>query len=139
MDINPEDETSYTTLYQEAFPKYVDDEYCAKHRCVPVNELETVRCSNLVPATTTSGSYQSSCGPYDFSRDDEEYLTPNNAAEMTPGRSDHAACLLTAARFCLNSPPEPPTNWVHIDPNLNDHHPDQMEISSTLWIPVITG
>jgi len=27
MDINPEDETSYTTQYQEAFPKYVENEY----------------------------------------------------------------------------------------------------------------
>jgi len=27
MDINPEDETSYTTQYQEAFVKYVENEY----------------------------------------------------------------------------------------------------------------
>jgi hypothetical protein len=32
MDINPEDETSYTTQYQNAFLKYVENEYCAKHR-----------------------------------------------------------------------------------------------------------
>jgi len=32
MDINPEDETFYTTQYQEAFPKYVEKEYCVKHR-----------------------------------------------------------------------------------------------------------
>jgi hypothetical protein len=32
MDINPEDETSYTAQYQEAFLKYVEKEYCAKHR-----------------------------------------------------------------------------------------------------------
>ena len=32
MDINPEDETSYTTQYQEAFLKYVENEYCAKRR-----------------------------------------------------------------------------------------------------------
>jgi hypothetical protein len=31
MDINPKDETSYTTQYQEAFLKYVENEYCAKH------------------------------------------------------------------------------------------------------------
>jgi hypothetical protein len=31
MDINPEDKTSYTTQYQEAFLKYVENEYCAKH------------------------------------------------------------------------------------------------------------
>jgi len=37
IDINPEDETSYTTQYQEAFLKYVENEYCAKHQRVPVN------------------------------------------------------------------------------------------------------
>jgi len=84
MDINPEDETSYTTHYQEAFLKYVKNEYCAKHRRVPVNKLETVPSSNLVPSATASGSYQSSFDSYDLSRDDEEYLTSNNLAKMTP-------------------------------------------------------
>jgi hypothetical protein len=41
MDINPEDETSYTTQYQEAFLKYVENEYCAKHRRVPVIKLQS--------------------------------------------------------------------------------------------------
>jgi hypothetical protein len=36
MDINPEDETSYTTQYQEAFQKYVENKYFAKHRRLPV-------------------------------------------------------------------------------------------------------
>ena len=31
MDINTEDETFYTTQYQDAFLKYVHNEYCAKH------------------------------------------------------------------------------------------------------------
>jgi len=31
MDINPEDETSYTTQYQEAILKYVENAYYAKH------------------------------------------------------------------------------------------------------------
>jgi hypothetical protein len=31
IDINPEDETSYTTQYQVADLKYVQSEYCAKH------------------------------------------------------------------------------------------------------------
>ena len=31
MDINPEDETSYTAQYQGAFLKYIGNEYCAKH------------------------------------------------------------------------------------------------------------
>jgi len=31
IDINPEDETSYTIQYKEAFLKYVENEYHAKH------------------------------------------------------------------------------------------------------------
>jgi hypothetical protein len=85
-----------------------------------------------------SASYQSSFDPYDSSNDDEEYLTPNNVAEMTPRRSDRAARLLTAARLYLNSPPEAPKNWGQINPNLNDYHSNQMEISITFWIPDIT-
>jgi hypothetical protein len=85
MDINPEDKTSYTTQYQEAILKYVENEYCAKHRCVTVDKLKTVPSSNLVPSGTASGPYQSSFGPCDLSSDDEKYLTPNNVTETTPG------------------------------------------------------
>jgi hypothetical protein len=46
--------------------------------------------------------------------------------------------LLTVARLYLNSPPEAPTNWGQINPNLNDYHSDPMESSSTCWIPDIT-
>jgi hypothetical protein len=135
MDINHEDQTSYTTQYQEAFLKYVENEYCAKLRRVPVNQLETVLSSNLVPSATASGS---SFDPYDLSSDDEEYLTPNNVAETTPGRSDRAARLLTAGRLYLNSLAQAPKNWGQINPNLNDYHSDPMEISRTFWIPDIT-
>jgi len=138
MDINPEDETSYTTQYQEAFLKYVENEYCAKHRRVPVNKLETVPSNNLLPSATASGFYQSSFDPYDLSSDDEEYLTPNNVAETTPGRRDPAACSLTAARLHLNSTPEAPKNCGQMNANLNDYHSGPMEISSTCWIPDIT-
>jgi hypothetical protein len=67
-----------------------------------------------------------------------DYLTPNNVAETTPGRSDRAACLLTAARLYFNLPPEAPKNWGQINPNLSHYHSDPMEISSTFWIPDIT-
>jgi len=139
MDINPEDETSYTTQYQDAFLKYVENEYCAKHRRVLVNKFEMVESSNFVPSATASGSYQSSFDPYDSSSNDEEYLTPNNVAETTPGRSNRAARLFTAARLFLNSPPEAPKNCGQINPNLNDYHFGPMEISSTFWIPDITN
>jgi hypothetical protein len=73
-----------------------------------------------------------------LSSDDEEYLTPKNVAETTPGRSDHTAHVLTVAKLYLNSPNEAPNNWGQINPNLNDYHSDPMEISSTFWIPDIT-
>jgi len=76
--------------------------------------------------------------PYDFSSDDEEYLTPNNLAEMTPGHSDRATRLLTATRLYLNSPPEAPKNWGQINTNLNDYHSNPTENSSTFWAPDIT-
>jgi len=138
MDINPEDKTSYPTQYHEAFLKYVENKYCTKHRLVSVNKLKTVPSSNLVPFATAGGSYQSCFDPYDSSSNDEEYLTPNNVAETTPGWSDHTVHLLTAARLYLNSPPEAPKDWGQINPNLNDYHSNLMEISCTFWLPDIT-
>jgi len=111
MDINPEDETFYTTQYHEAFLKYVENEYCAKHRCLPLTESDNIPNNNVSFSAMASRSGRSSYNPYDLFSDDEAYLTPNKGAEMTPGRSDHAAPLLTAARLFLNSPPELPQNW----------------------------
>jgi len=85
MDIYPEDETSYTTQYKEAFLKYVENDYCAKHQRLPVNKPENVLCSNLVPFSMALASCQLSFDPYHLSSDDEEYLTPTNVAETTPG------------------------------------------------------
>jgi len=59
-------------------------------------------------------------------------------AETTPGQSDRAARLLTAASLYLNSPPEVPTNWGQDNLHPNDYHSDSMEISSTFWLPDIT-
>jgi len=84
------------------------------------------------------GPCQSSFDPEDVSSDDEEYLTPNNMDKTTPGRSDRAACSLTAARLYFELPPEATRNCGQIDPNLNDYHSDPMEISSTLQLPDIT-
>jgi hypothetical protein len=138
MYINPEDETSYTIQYQDAVLKYVENEYCTKHRRVPVNKFETVPSSNLVPSATASGSYHASIDPYDLSRDDKEYLTPNNVAETTPRQSDCAARLLAAARLYFNLPPEAPKNWGQINANLNDYHSNPMVISRTFWKQDIT-
>jgi len=138
MDINPEDETSYTTQYQEAILKYVENEYCAKHQCVPVNKHESLPRSNLIPSSTASGCYQSCFDPYDLSSDDEEYLTPKDVAEMILRRSDCSTRLLTTARLYLNSPPKAPNHRRQIDPKLNDYHSDPMGIISTFWLPDIT-
>jgi len=126
MDINSEDETSYTTQYQAAVLKYMENEYCAKHRCVLVKKLESLPSRNIIPCATASGSCQSCFDTYDLSSDNEEYITPNNVAEMAPRLSDCAARLLTSARRYLNSPPEAAMNWGQINPNLNDYHSDPM-------------
>jgi hypothetical protein len=105
---------------------------------VLVNKLKPIPSSNLFPSATASGSYLSSFDPYDLSSDNEEYLTPNNVAETTSGRSDRTARLWTAARLYLNLPPEAPRNWGQIHSNLNNYHSNLMEISSIFRIPDIT-
>jgi len=73
MDIHPEDETSHTAIYQEAFSKHVESEYWAKHQHVPVNEHESLQSSTLVLFAMASGSCRTSFDPYDLSSDDEVY------------------------------------------------------------------
>ena len=108
IDINPEDETSYTIQYKEAFLKYVENEYHAKHWRVQVNNVEKIMSSDLVPSEMASAAWQLSFDPSDWSSDNEEYLRPTGVPETTPRRSDRAARLLTAARLHLNSPPAAP-------------------------------
>ena len=73
MDINPEDESSYTTQYEEAFLKYVENEYSANHRCLPVMKTDSLLSTKLFPSTTASGFDDFSHDPYDFLNDDGEY------------------------------------------------------------------
>ena len=138
MDINPEDETFYTTQYQEAFLRYVENEYCMKHRRLPVVKSDNTLNNILSSFEMACRSGQSSYDPYNLSSDDDKYLMPTNVAETTPGLSVCAARLLTAARLYFNSPPELPQTWGQIDPNLNDYHSDPMAISGTFWLPDIT-
>jgi len=56
MYIHPEDETSYTSQYQAECIQYVENEYCSKHRRVPVITPDRVPGYNLLPSATTSGS-----------------------------------------------------------------------------------
>jgi hypothetical protein len=122
LDINPGDETSYTTQCQEAFLKYVENKYCVKHRRLLVVKSDNTLNNNLSSFEMCSRSGQSADDPYDLSSNDEEYLIPTNVAETTRGRSDRAARLLTAARLYLTSPSELPQNWGQINPNRNDYH-----------------
>ena len=110
MDNHPEDETSYTTKYQEAFLMYVENKYCATHWQLPVTNPETIPDNNVISSAIASRSGQSSYDPYDVSSDDGEYLMPNTVAKTTPGQSDPAPLLLTAGRLYLNSPCELPPN-----------------------------
>jgi len=64
MDIHREDETSYTTQYHYAYLEDVENEYRAKHRRVPVNELDSLPSNNLIHSGTASGSSQSSFDSY---------------------------------------------------------------------------
>jgi len=73
MDIYPEDKTFYTTQYQEVFLKYVENEYCAKHRREPVKKHKTFPSSDLNHSAPASGSCRSYFDQYDSSSDDEEY------------------------------------------------------------------
>jgi len=65
LDINSEKKTSYTTQYKEAFLKNAENDCCAKHRHVPVNEAKSIASNNLVPCATASGSSHSSFDPDD--------------------------------------------------------------------------
>jgi hypothetical protein len=138
MDINPEDETSYTTQYQEASLKNMENEYCTKHRRLPVTKFDNTQNNNLRSFEMAAKYGQSSYDQYDLSSDDDEYLMRSNVAETTPRRTDRAARLLTATRLCLTSNPELPQNWGQINLNLTDYNSDPMEISTTFWLPDIT-
>jgi len=56
---------------------------------------------------------------------------------MTPGRSDRAAPVWTAARLYLSSPPAAPKDWGQTNPDLNDYRSDRMVIRRAFWLPDI--
>jgi len=120
MDIYSEDFASYTTQYQQAFLKYVQNQYCAIHWQISIIKPNNVPHSNIFLSAKASWFGQLTFVPYDLPSDDEEYSTPNNVATMTPSRSDRAPTILSAARLHLYSPPEPPMNCGQVDPNSND-------------------
>jgi len=139
IDVNPNDEIFYTTRYQDAILKHMENDYCTKQWPVLVNILDSLPSSNLRPSVTASGSPEPSFDYYDLPSDDDEFLTPNNVAVTTPGQSNCTASIITASKCYLNLPPEVLKNWWQINWNLNDYSYDTMEISSTFWIPDITN
>lgn len=106
MDSNPASETLYTTQYTAAFLQYVDNEYFAKRRGLPVVTSETVPRYNLFASAMASRSGASSYDPSNLSSNDDGYLLPEIVAETTPGRSTCTARLYTAARLYFISMPD---------------------------------
>jgi len=139
MENNTGDETSYTTQYQETFPKYVENKYSAKHWRISVIEHEQVLHSIVFPAAKASEFGPSSFDLDDLSSNHEEYLMPESMAEMTPRQYNRATCVVTATPLCFNSPPESPKNRGQVNSNLNHYHSDPMEINSAFRVPDITN
>jgi len=138
FDIDPEAKTMYTTQYQDAFPRFIKNESCTKHRDLLVIKPERIPSNNHFFSVIASWSGQSSHDPYDLSSDDDKCLMRKSAADMTPRRSDRAAHWLTATTLHLISPPDVPQNRGQLNLNLNHSRTARMETSSTLWIPDIT-
>ena len=138
IDIHFENETFCMVQYQQAFLKYVENEYCAKNEHLAVIQPETILSKTLFPSTMTSGSATSSSDPYDLSCNDNEYIMPKMVGETIARLTDIAACLVTARRLHFNSPPELHQNWGQINLSLNDYHSGTVESSSILWILDIT-
>jgi hypothetical protein len=59
MNMNPEDATAYGVHYQKAILQYVENEYGAKHRHVPVDTLDNVLSNNLIHCRIPAGFDQS--------------------------------------------------------------------------------
>jgi hypothetical protein len=91
MDVNPEDEGSFTAQYKDAFLKYMEDEYCSKDRIKPNFKLETSNQNYSFSTSPLSGPGHSFYDPYDLFCDDAEYITPANLVESTPRHSHCAA------------------------------------------------
>lgn len=138
MDIYPVEETCNIIKYQQAFLKYVENKYGAKHEPLPVIKPKYILLDNFFFCTKVAKSGVSSHNLYDLSSNDEGCLVTENVANTTPGQTNHAAPLLTAARLCLNSWSELPLNWAPNDPNHNEYHSDCREHSRIFLSPDIT-
>jgi hypothetical protein len=60
MDINPEEESSYTIPYQKAFLKNVENNDCAKHPRISIIKPGNSLLSHFFPSAKGSGFVRSS-------------------------------------------------------------------------------
>jgi hypothetical protein len=102
-------------------------------------KLKNVPGSNLWLSAMASGFGQSTFDLYDLSGDNKEYTMPTSTGEMIPGRIDCTDHIFTVPWLYLHSLPESLYNWAQVNPNINNHYPDAMEISGTFWLPDITN
>jgi hypothetical protein len=131
MDVGPDEDDSYTSQYKETFIKYVESQYCESPGNTPQTAL-------AVSESVASGS---SVSPFDVSDDSdcEYYSQSAGGTQTTPGRSDRAARLMTAARLYLNSPPESPALFGQQRPAQSDYLADPQSLSATFWRPDVTA
>jgi len=114
------------------------NEQCGKHRCFHISKPRCVLSNDLSPSTTASESVQLSVDPYELTINDEDYLMPNDMADMTPRRNHSAAQVLPTARLFMNSPPALPKGLGQVNLGLIDYCSDPVVISNTWWILDIT-
>lgn len=138
MDIDPADQAFYTTQYQQPFEKFIEHEYCAKHRRLHIIEPDSLPTNNVFSSAMASWSGQSLYDPYGLSSEDEDCLMRNNVAETMPRWSDRAVRLSTDARLHLNALPELPQIWGQIHPNHTDYNSNAMQIGRTFLLRNIT-
>jgi len=54
MDIDPADQAFYTTQYQQPFEKFIEHEYCAKHRRLHIIEPDSLPTNNVFSSAMAS-------------------------------------------------------------------------------------
>jgi len=112
MHVNSQNETSNTTQYQQqAFLKYVENQYSVKHRSLPIVKLQRVLSTRLYFSGIDFGCIESSCDLYDLSSKNAEYVIIKYVAKMTPTWSNRIARVLKVARLDLNLLPGLPQYW----------------------------
>jgi len=114
IHMNTEDETFWTTHYQQVWQKYVENEYCAKYIRFSFIQCERILNNNLISSILHFHSHQTSLDPSDLSSDDEECSTSKRCLKRFPDE----AVAQPVYWLCLNWHPESPMNWGPVNPIL---------------------